>query len=86
MYNEKNINDIDTIEEYDGDIPEEDPVFDAVMGMIRNNCPMQRIVEYSGYPEEKIEEIKDMMQRVRKILNAPYDRIAKDIGYKQKIM
>jgi hypothetical protein len=84
MSNEKNINDIDTIEEYDGEIPQEDPVFDAVMVMIRNNCPMKHIIEYSGYPEEKVEEIRWMMQRVRKILNAPYDRIFADIGHKLK--
>lgn len=62
---EKNI---DITEEYFEDI-EEDIRLNIVVKMIKNNRPIQNIIEDTEYTEKEINKIKDIMKIVKEALN-----------------
>ena len=67
MINKKNEadNDIQEIEEYDQDI-EEDVRLEIIKNMIKNNRPIQHIIEDTGYTEKEIIKLKEIIELVKK--------------------
>jgi len=65
MFSEKDMNDVDIIEEYDQDI-EEDIGLEILKNMIRHNRPIRHIVEDTGYSEEYIMQLKEIMELIKR--------------------
>ncbi|MCL2773284.1 MAG: hypothetical protein FWD71_08020 [Oscillospiraceae bacterium] len=63
--NYKNNDNIEEIEGYDGEIKEDDRL-EILIRMIKNNRPIQHIIEDTGYTEKEIDEIKKIMELVKK--------------------
>jgi len=61
----KNIINMEDIEEYDQEI-EEDIKLEIIIKMIKNNRPIQHIIEDTGYTEKEIKKLREIIELVKK--------------------
>jgi len=63
---DNNIDNEEDIEEYDQEI-EEDVRLEIVKNMIKNNRPIQHIIEDTGYTEQEINKLKEIIALVKRV-------------------